>query len=191
MAGMASGVAGQEAGDPGVIEFRGRLVLIVTADDQTRIDDLTGVSSGEAVSGEEEQYRQLSVRIDRHLASTELQEDRQLSGMERLHRATNYARKLIERVDLLNERVMFLGNEKALHEKILAATAAFDVPLIKSLLQEKLSLEDDNLAEAAFQLAGFQELDGEYQDAWGNYQRASNLEPGNQFYMDAHGKNEF
>ena len=67
----------------------------------------------------------------------------------------------------------------------------FDVPEIKRLLKEKLALEDDTVAEAAFQLGGFQELDGEYQDAWANYQRASNLEPDNQLYMDAHGKNEF
>jgi hypothetical protein len=71
------------------------------------------------------------------------------------------------------------------------AASNYDVAEIKRILAEKLALNDEQLAEAAFQLGGFQELDGEYQDAWANYQIASNLQPENQLYMDAHGKNQF
>jgi hypothetical protein len=185
--GLTTAVVGQVAGDPGVIEIDSTLVQISvqqsvvhvgtdTEGDAPQLDRKLGLLAG---------------RIEHHLAMTEAQEERQFSDMESLHRGTNYARKLVAKIELLRERITYLGEQAEFIRTIEAAATAFDVPLIKRCLQEKLGLEDDNVAEAAFQLAGFQELDGEYQDAWGNYQKASNLEPGNQLYMDAHGKNEF
>jgi hypothetical protein len=177
-------VAGQVAGDPGVIEYEGALVQISVQQGHVSI----GHQGNRELDAE---LAELARRIETHLAATEQQEERQFSDMEGLHRGTNYAKKLVAKIELLIERIGHLGNDSDFGDDISASAAAFDVPRIKSLLQDKLSLEDDNVAEAAFQLAGFQELDGEYQDAWGNYQKASNLEPDNQLYMDAHGKNEF
>jgi tetratricopeptide (TPR) repeat protein len=179
----------QELGDPGVIELAGDLVQIaVNKRDVSvsllRADEVRSTNIDMKVA-------QLTRQIKKFLKSTEAQEDRRLSDQESLYRATSYARKLIEKIELLNSRLAFLGQDHDLSKKIGAAAGAFDVRAIKELLKEKLALEDEELAEAAFHLGGFQELDGEYQDAWANYQKASNLEPDNQLYMDAHGKNEF
>ena len=179
----------QELGDPGVIELAGDLVQIaVNKRDVSvsllRADEVRSTNIDLKVA-------QLTKQIKKFLKSTEEQEDRRLSDQESLYRATSYARKLIEKIELLNSRLAFLGQDHDLSKKIGAAAGAFDVRAIKELLKEKLALEDAELAEAAFHLGGFQELDGEYQDAWANYQKASNLEPDNQLYMDAHGKNEF
>ena len=179
----------QELGDPGVIELAGDLVQIaVNKRDVSvsllRADEVRSTNIDLKVA-------QLTKQIKKFLKSTEEQEDRRLSDQESLYRATSYARKLIEKIELLNSRLAFLGQDHDLSKKIGAAAGAFDVRAIKELLKEKLALEDEELAEAAFHLGGFQELDGEYQDAWANYQKASNLEPDNQLYMDAHGKNEF
>ncbi len=133
----------------------------------------------------------LVARVKQHLATSEQQEERQFSNQESLYRGTNYARKLVAKIELLTERVAYLAAPADFTQDIIAAAESFDVSAIKKLLQQKLESEEDSIAEAAFQLGGFQELDGEYQDAWANYQRASNLEPDNQLYMDAHGKNEF
>ena len=119
------------------------------------------------------------------------QEERVFSDDQSLYRATSYAKLLLEKTDLLIERLGLLGKPGELSVQIQAAASRFDVAEIKRLLGEKMALDDENLAEVAFQLGGFQELDGEYQDAWANYQRASNLQPSNQLYMDAHGKNQF
>ncbi len=184
-AGISTNVAGQEAGDPGVLEFDGKLVQLSVEGGEVFVAGL-----GEAPEADP-RLEGLAGRVENHLSRTEALEERQLSDMESLYRGTNYARKLLAKIDLLIKRIEFLGGQAELNGSVKAAAAAFDVPLIKQLLKGKLALEDENVAEAAFQLAGFQELDGEYQDAWGNYQKASNLEPGNQLYMDAHGKNEF
>jgi len=184
LAGWTPIVAGPVAGDPGVIEVEGALVQISVQQDRVSFDHGRGQSL-------DSKLLKLAGRIEAHLAATEQQEERHFSDFESLNRGTNYARKLVAKIELLSERLIYLGDDAGLMSAIEAAATAFDVPRIKTLLQEKLSLEDDNVAEAAFQLAGFQELDGEYQDAWGNYQKASNLEPDNQLYMDAHGKNEF
>ncbi len=180
-------VAGQEAGDPGVIQVDALLVQVSVEKGVVFIDPVGDAEAPEI----DRKLDLLAGQVERHLAMSEEQEDRQLSDEESLYRGSNYARKLVAKIELLLERIAYLGGQDAFTSDVAKAASAFDVPLIKKYLQEKLDLEDQNVAEAAFQLAGFQELGGEYQDAWGNYQKASNLEPDNQLYMDAHGKNEF
>jgi len=155
LAGSLASAADLYAGDPGVIEVDTILVQVSVDQGNASFTDVPG-----GAAQFEQKLGLLVERINSHLAATEAQEERQFSDYEGLNRGTNYARKLVAKVQLLQERVTYLGDR-------------------------------DNLAEAAFQLGGFQELAGEYQDAWGNYQKASNLEPQNQLYMDAHGKNEF
>lgn len=184
-------VAGQLAGGAGVITVDGKLVQIGIDRGVVKM-----TSSGDPhLQGQatdiDIKLEQLTRLIGKHLAIAEEQEDRVLSEEESLYRATSYANKLVEKIALLSERMSFLGEQNELTKRIEAATDAFNVPEIKQLLQKKLALDDKYVAEAAFQLAGFQFLDGEYQDAWANYQKASNLHPENQLYMDAHGKNEF
>ena len=181
---LPTDAAGLVAAHPGVIEFDGTLVQISVQQGRVSFNHDRGQSLDSRLA-------ELAGRIEAHLAATEQQEERQFSDIESLHRGTNYGKKLVAKIELLSERLAYLGREPVFTSAIESAAAAFDVPLIKKHLQGKLALEDENVAEAAFQLAGFQELDGEYQDAWRNYQKASNLEPDNQLYMDAHGKNEF
>ena len=184
-------VAGQAAGDPGVIQLDGNLVQIGINHDGVEITFVDEPDASGKVTDIDLKIAQMTRQIENYLAITEEQEDRQLSDQESLYRATSYARKLVGKIELLRERIVFLDEQQELSKKIKAAADAFDVAVIKQLLKEKLALEDETVAEAAFQLGGFQELDGEYQDAWANYQKASNLQPENQLYMDAHGKNEF
>ena len=186
---ISAAAGGQELGDPGVIELDGDLVQITV---NQHVVDVTVLGGTEVESTKIDlKVAQLTRHVGKFLAATEAQEDRQLSDTESLYRSTSYARKLIEKIKLLNERITFLDENHELTKKIGAAADAFDVAVIKQLLKEKLALQDETVAEAAFQLGGFQELDGEYQDAWANYQKASNLQPENQLYMNAHGKNEF
>ncbi len=192
MAGLAvisAAADAQELGDPGVIELDNDLLQISVNQHVVEVTLLGG--SQDNTNEIDLKIAQLTRHVGKFLAATEAQEDRLLSDTESLYRSTSYARKLIERMELLDERVAFLDENHVLTKKISAAADAFDVALVKKLLKEKLALEDETVAEAAFQLGGFQELDGEYQDAWANYQKASNLQPENQLYMDAHGKNEF
>lgn len=191
LAGLTTGAAGQDAGDPGVIEVDASLVQISVEQGNLRIGVLGDPDTQDESLQLDRKLGLLAARVKLHLAMSEEQEDRQFSDEESLYRGTSFARKLVAKIELLTERIAYLGDNAEFNTEIEAAAAAFDVSLIKQFLQEKLALEDDYVAEAAFQLAGFQELDGEYQDAWGNYQKASNLEPENQLYMDAHGKNEF
>jgi tetratricopeptide (TPR) repeat protein len=184
--GLSTSIFAQVRGEPGVFEIDNVLVQISVAEEGV---DFVGLPGGAGKL--ERKLELLAVRIDQHLAATEAQEERHFSDYERLNRGANYARKLVAKVELLVGRIEHLGEKTELIATLELAAAAFDVPLIKSSLQGKLVADDDEVAEAAFQLAGFQELDGEYQDAWANYQKASNLEPENQLYMDAHGKNEF
>lgn len=184
--GLTAEVSGQRAGDPGVIAIGSKLVQVSVADGVVGFDDV-----GDDATQLERKLGLLAIRMNQHLAITAAQEERRFSDVESLHRGSNYGRKLVAKVELLVQRIVFLGDNPEFARGIKAAAAAFDVPLIKQRLAQKLALDDENVAEAAFQLAGFQELDGEYQDAWGNYQKASNLVPENQLYMDAHGKNEF
>ena len=186
---MSEAAGAQELGDPGVIELGNDLLQISVNQHVVAVTLLGG--SQDNTNEIDLKIAQLTRHVGKFLAATEAQEDRLLSDTESLYRSTSYARKLIERINLLNQRVTFLDENHDLTKKISAAAAAFDVAVIKQLLKEKLALEDGSVAEAAFQLGGFQELDGEYQDAWANYQKASNLQPENQLYMDAHGKNEF
>ena len=186
LAGSLASAANLHAGDPGVVEIDTILVQVSIDQGNASFTDVPG-----SAAQFEHKLSLLAERINSHLAATEAQEERQFSDYEGLNRGTNYARKLVAKVRLLQERVTYLGDTDDLAEAILSAVMAFDVPQIKQCLQEILDTENGNVAEAAFQLGGFQELDGEYQDAWGNYQKASNLEPENQLYMDAHGKNEF
>ncbi len=185
----AVSAASQELGDPGVVELDGDLVQITVVQhvvDVTLLGDIEVRSTNIDLKVE-----QIKHQIEKFLAATETQEDRRLSGQESLYRSTSYARRLIEKIELLLGRLTYLDEDHELTKKIAAAASAFDVIAIKQLLKERLALDDETVAESAFQLGGFQELDGEYQDAWANYQKASNLEPDNQLYMDAHGKNEF
>ncbi len=191
LAWLTTNATGQDAGDPGVIELDASLVQISVEQGSLRLGVLGDPDTQDEALRLDRKLGLLAARVKLHLARSEEQEDRQFSDEEILYRGTNFARKLVAKIELLSERIAYLGDNAEFNREIEAATAAFDVPLIKKCLQEKLALEDDNVAEAAFQLAGFQELDGEYQDAWANYQKASNLEPDNQLYMDAHGKNEF
>ncbi len=191
LAWLTTNATGQDAGDPGVIELDASLVQISVEQGSLRLGVLGDPDTQDEALLLDRKLGLLSARVKLHLAMSEEQEDRQFSDEEILYRGTNFARKLVAKIELLSERIAYLGDNAEFNGEIEAATAAFDVPLIKKCLQVKLALEDDNVAEAAFQLAGFQELDGEYQDAWANYQKASNLEPDNQLYMDAHGKNEF
>jgi tetratricopeptide (TPR) repeat protein len=185
----SAGVAGPELGDPGVIEVDGDLVQIEVLDHAVR---LTLVRAREVRSTNiDVKVEQLTRQIENYLEGVEDQEDRRLSDQESLYRSTSYASKLIERIHLLQDRLKHLDEFHPTTKKINAAAHRYDVSAIKEHLKEKLALEDGTVAEAAFQLGGFQELSGEYQDAWANYQKASNLEPDNQLYMDAHGKNEF
>lgn len=189
LAAISAVAGGQELGDPGVIALDGALVQITVNQHEVEVTLLSGT---EVKSTEIDlKIAQLTRYVGKFLAATEAQEDRLLSDTESLYRSTSYARKLIEKITLLRERVTFLDENHELTKKIGAAADAFDITAIKQLLKEKLALDDESVAEAAFQLGGFQELDGEYQDAWANYQKASNLQPENQLYMDAHGKNEF
>ena len=189
LAAISADAASQELGDPGVIELDGDLVQIEI---HKRGVSLTLLASHEVRSTNIDlKIEQLTRQINKFLDVTEDQEDRRLSDQESLYRSSSYARKLIEKLGLLKERLGYLDEDNAISRSIGTAAQNFDVPKIKALLKEKLALEDETVAEAAFQLGGFQELDGEYQDAWANYQKASNLEPDNQLYMDAHGKNEF
>ena len=189
LAAISADAAGQELGDPGVIELDGDLVQIEVRKGGVNLALLAGPEVRS--TNIDMKVEQLTRQINKFLGATELQEDRRLSDQESLYRSTSYARKLIERLGLLKERLAYLDEEQAITRSIGIAAQQYDVPNIKALLKEKLALEDETVAEAAFHLGGFQELDGEYQDAWANYQKASNLEPDNQLYMDAHGKNEF
>jgi len=191
LAWLTTNATGQDAGDPGVIELDASLVQISVEQGSLRLGVLGDPDTQDEALRLDRKLGLLAARVKLHLARSEEQEERQFSDEESLYRGTNFARKLVAKIELLSERIAYLGDNAEFNTEIEAAAAAFDVPLIKKCLQEKLALEDDNVAEAAFQLAGFQELDGEYQDAWANYQKASNLEPDNQLYMDAHGKNEF
>lgn len=184
-------LAGQVAGDPGVISLDGKLVQIEITQGVVEIAAESDSDLVEQAAGCGRKIRNLSRQIEKYLALAEEQEDRKLSDQESLYRASSYARKLVEKIELLEERIAFLDEQQELTQGIQLAIDAYDVLAIKQLLQQKLSLNDENIAETAYQLAGFQELDGEYQDAWANYQKASNLQPENQLYMDAHGKNEF
>lgn len=189
LAAISADAAGQQLGDPGVIELDGDLVQIEVRKHGVSLALLAGPEVRS--TNIDMKVEQLTRQIDKFLDATEDQEDRRLSDQESLYRSTSYARKLIERLGLLKERLAYLDEGQAITKSIGIAAQQYDVPTIKALLKEKLALEDETVAEAAFQLGGFQELDGEYQDAWANYQKASNLEPDNQLYMDAHGKNEF
>jgi tetratricopeptide (TPR) repeat protein len=191
LVGLTISAAGQDAGDPGVIKIDASLAQISVEQGSLHIGVLGDPDTEDEALRLDRKLGLLADRVELHLAMSEEQEDRQYSDEESLYRGTNFARKLVAKIELLSERIAYLGDNTEFNTEIEAAAVAFDVPLIKKCLREKLALEDDNVAEAAFQLAGFQELDGEYQDAWGNYQKASNLEPDNQLYMDAHGKNEF
>lgn len=184
-------LAGQVAGDPGVISVDGKLVQIEITQGVVAIAYEFDSDVEQQAAGFGRKIEYLTGQIEKHLALAEEQEDRKLFDQESLYRAASYARKLVEKIELLDERIAFLDEQQELTQGIQLAIDAYDVPAIKQLLQKKLSLDDENVAETAFQLAGFQELDGEYQDAWANYQKASNLQPQNQLYMDAHGKNEF
>ena len=189
LAAMSVDAAGQELGDPGVIDLDGDLVQIEIRKGGVGLILLAGPEVRS--TNIDMKVEQLTRQINEFLDATEDQEDRRLSDQESLYRSTSYARKLIEKLDLLRDRLTYLDEDHEITRRIGTAAQQFDVPKIKALLKEKLALEDETVAEAAFQLGGFQELDGEYQDAWANYQKASNLEPDNQLYMDAHGKNEF
>ncbi len=118
-------------------------------------------------------------------------EQRQFDSEQLSFRARRHVKSTLEKVSLLQDRMQLLVTGPDQAQQIEAAALAFDLPEIIRLLREKVAMEDSSLAEAAFQLGSFQELQGEYQDAWANYQKASNLQPGNQLYMDAHGKNQF
>lgn len=179
----------EAAGGPGTFEIDAELVQISVEMGNVVITRLA--SPDDQSDALERKLTSLAVRVRQHLATSEEQEERQFSKQESLYRGTNYARKLVAKIELLTERVAYLAAPADFTQDIIAAAESFDVSAIKKLLQQKLESEEDSIAEAAFQLGGFQELDGEYQDAWANYQRASNLEPDNQLYMDAHGKNEF
>ena len=184
-------LAGQVAGDPGVISVDGKLIQIEITQGVVGIAYECDSDVEQQAAGFGRKIERLTRQIEKHLALAEAQEDRKLSDQESLYRAASYTKKLVEKIELLDERIAFLDEQQKLTQGIQLAIDAYDVPAIKQLLHKKLSLDDENVAETAFQLAGFQELDGEYQDAWANYQKASNLQPENQLYMDAHGKNEF
>ena len=188
---LATNVTGQTAGDPGVISIDGKLLQIEIAGGEVGISYPDDINVAGEVSSFGRKTEQLAHLIEKYLAIAERQEDRELSDQESLFRSTSYAKKLVEKIEMLIERIAFLGDQDELNTKIRLAADAFNVQALKQLLQQKLAMEDEFVAEAAYQLAGFQELDGEFQDAWGNYQKASNLQPENQLYMDAHGKNEF
>ena len=184
-----TGLFADAAGDAGTLEIDAELVQISIKEGNVFITQLA--SRDDQAAALERKLGLLAATVRQHLAASEEQEERQFSNQESLYRGTNYARKLVAKIELLAERVAYLGGHPEFTRDIEAAAESFDVPAIKKLLQHWLESEDASVAEAAFQLGGFQELNGEYQDAWANYQRASNLEPDNQLYMDAHGKNEF
>lgn len=184
-----TGLIAEAAGDARTFEIDALLVQMSVEEGDVFITQLASLDDQDDVL--DRKLGPLVARVRQHLAASEELEERRFSDEESLYRGTNYARKLVAKIELLEERVAFLGGRPAFTQAIEAAAKSFDVPAIKKLLQHRLELDDDSVAEAAFQLGGFQELDGEYQDAWANYQKASNLEPDNQLYMDAHGKNEF
>jgi tetratricopeptide (TPR) repeat protein len=188
---QADNVIGQEPGDPGVIVVDSHWMLISINQGVVELVSLEASENSKSDSVFNKKTEHLTSQISRHLELIQEQEERVFSDEQSLYRATSYARTLVEKVELLIERLEFLGKPDDFSSQIQVAANSYDVAEIKRLLGEKLALEDEHLAEAAFQLGGFQELDGEYQDAWANYQRASNLQPQNQLYMDAHGKNQF
>ncbi len=173
----------------GVIPMEEGTVQIVVTNGAVEV---TQLESAESADTDGQQRRDaLQRQVFAFLQRISVQEGRVLPDEQSLYRASSYAKILVEKIGLLTSRVEILSGSKAWVADLQTATNVYDVATIKRLLHEKMMMEDDGYAEAAFQLGGFQEIDGEYQDAWANYQIASNLEPGNQLYMDAHGKNQF
>ena len=114
----------------------------------------------------------LKAQIEKHFKTINQQEKRNLSDNEKLIKATEYANDLIKQLVQLKERIAKLDENNVLTNKIKEARDKFDIPLVKKLLKQKQQVDDKTSAETAYQLAGLQKLDLEYNEASANYQKA-------------------
>ncbi len=129
----------------------------------------------------------LESQINRHLEKIQKQEKRRFGDQEKLQKATDYTASLLKQIDQLGQRIARLDEQHELTQRIKAAKDNYDVPLIKALLKEKQQREDKQAAETAFELAGFQQLDLEYKDAYKNYKKAVFLQENNSTYLNGAG----
>ncbi len=129
----------------------------------------------------------LEAQVTRHLATIDQNENRRLSDQEKLHKSVSYVESLLKQIDQLGRRIAKLDEQHELTGRIKAAKDIYDVPLIKRLLKEKQRLDDKQAAETAFELAGFQEIDLEYTDAYNNYKQAVFLQNDSGTYLNAAG----
>ncbi len=155
---------------------QGIVNIIGSPEDQTKIKDY------------KIKIANLETQINHHLDRVQKQEKRHLNDQEKLHKATTYTFDLLKQIDQLSQRNARIDLQHKLNQRIKAANDRYDVPLIKELLKQKLQLESMQPAETAYQLAGFQELDLEYNEAYKNYNKAVFLQKDNATYLNATGE---
>ena len=128
--------------------------------------------------------KHLKIQIEKHLKTIYLQEKRNLSDNEKLTKATTYANNLIKQLDRLKSRIAKLDFDNELTNNIIKARDEYNIPLLKDLLKKKQILDDKASAETAYQLAGLQKLDLEYNEALANYLKAVDRDSTNIYYLN-------
>jgi len=112
---------------------------------------------------------------------------RHFSDQEIINNASLYAEKLSNQLDKFSQRIALLDTQHEQSNQLIDAKNNYDIQRIIKLLKQKKELDDKQSAQTNFELAEFQNLNLDYDQAYKNYKISVLLDEKNSTYLNAFG----